>query len=280
MHPKVRNVAWRLGRRLYCAARGEPHLNLPLQNGEIDLARRVVVSVPAESALTIIDVGANVGDWIRPVLDALPPDRLDTSRARLFAFEPAPDTRRLLAQNMAAHSRGGLVSIEDCALSNAAGEAKLTTFAAEAGTHTLRSVDDPKGATSGVVIVKIATLEGFARERGLAHIDLIKIDTEGFDRLVLEGARPLLASESISVAQFEYNHRWVATRSFLKDVFDMVEGLPYFVVRLMPDHVEVIDCWHPELERFFEANYAVVHHGAAERLKIHRGRFDAYNTYA
>jgi hypothetical protein len=97
---------------------------------------------------------------------------------------------------------------------------------------------------------------------------------------VLEGARPLLSAGKISLAQFEYNHRWVATRSFLKDVFDLLEGLPYTVVRLMPDRVEVLDIWHPELERFFEANYAVVHRDVLDRLEVHRGRFDVSNTYA
>ena len=220
---------------------------------------------------------ANIGDWMLPVPDALPPDSLDTARTRIFAFEPVPATRSLLARNIGAHARRALVSIEDRA---PPGEAQMTTFGAEAGTHTLRALADPVGRSSGVVTEKVTTLAEFAVERGLAHFDLIKIDTEGFDRLVLEGARPLLSAEKISVAQFEYNHRWVATRSFLKDVFDMLEDLPYTVVRLMPDRVEVLDSWHPELERFFEANYAVVHRAALERLDVHCGRFDASNTYA
>jgi FkbM family methyltransferase len=280
MNPSIRRLTWRLGRRLYCAARGEPNPNLPLQNGEIDLARRVISSVPATSPLTIVDVGANIGDWLRPVLDALPADRFQGSTTRVFAFEPVPETRAILSRNIAAHARDALVSVEACALSNEAGDAQMTTFDAGAGTHTLRTVSDAGGAATGLVSVKVSTLTNFARERGLSHIDLIKIDTEGFDRLVLEGAQPLFAADRISVAQFEYNHRWVATRSFLKDVFEMLDGLPYAVARLMPDHVELIDGWHPELERYFEANFAVIHQATLPRLAVLRGRFDASNTYA
>ncbi|MBB4200276.1 FkbM family methyltransferase [Rhodoblastus sphagnicola] len=251
-----------------------------MRNGEIDLARRVVSSAPSGSPLIVIDVGANVGDWIRPVLDALPAHRLDTSRTRFFAFEPAPQTRGLLVENIAAHARSALVTIEHRALSNERGEAQMMTFGAEAGTHTLGVGTHACGSASEAVTVEVTTLAEFAGEQGLGHIDLVKIDTEGFDRLVLEGMQPLLAEERISVAQFEYNHRWVATRSFFKDVFDMVEGLPYSVARLMPDHVEVIEQWHPEVERFFEANYAVVRHADLPRLDARRGCFDGSNTYA
>lgn len=280
LRSEIRRLTWRLGRRLYCLARSEPNPNLPLRNGEIDLARRIIAAASTKSDMIVIDVGANVGDWLRPVLDAFPQGSPSISRARVFAFEPVPATREMLARNVQAHARGAIVSIENFALSNAEGEARMTTFEATAGTHTLRTVGDPRQSELGSVLVRVTTLSAFASARGLAHIDLLKIDTEGFDRLVFEGARPLLAAERISVAQFEYNHRWVATRSFLKDVFDMLEGLPYSIVRLMPDHVEFIDGWHPEFERFFEANYAIVHRSSLNTQRVWRGRFDASNTYA
>jgi len=280
MKPMIRRLSWRLGRRLYCAARGEPARNLPLDNGEVDLARRVITSASPEASLVIVDVGANIGDWLRPVLDALPADRLETAQTRLFAFEPVPDTQEVLRQGVKKHPRGNLVSIEERALSNACGKAQMATFGNHGGTNSLCALGQIGELVKGSLTVDVTTLTDFVAERGLDYIDLVKIDTEGFDRLVLEGARPLLAAGRISVAQFEYNHRWIVTRSYLKDVFDMIEGLPYAVVRLMPKHVEILNGWHPELERFFEANYAVVLSTALHRLEVHSGRFDVSNTYA
>jgi ribonucleotide reductase alpha subunit len=38
--------------------------------------------------------------------------------------------------------------------------------------------------------------------------------------------------------------------------------------------------WHPEIERFFAANYALVHDRALGWFDVHRGIFDKANTYA
>ncbi len=56
--------------------------------------------------------------------------------------------------------------------------------------------------------------------------------------------------------------------------------LPYRVARVRRDHIEVFDEWHPELERFFEGNYVVVHEPALAWFDARHGTFDAANTYA
>jgi hypothetical protein len=44
---------------------------------------------------------------------------------------------------------------------------------------------------------------------------------------VIKGALPLLREGRIGVLQFEYTIRWIASRSFLKDIFEIIAGLPY-----------------------------------------------------
>ena len=51
----------------------------------------------------------------------------------------------------------------------------------------------------------------------------------------------LLAAARIDVFQFEYNHRWVYGRSFLKDVFDLAAGLEYQVGKVRVRTVELFD---------------------------------------
>ena len=97
---------------------------------------------------------------------------------------------------------------------------------------------------------------------------------------MLRGARELLREQRIDVLQFEYNHRWVHARAFLKDVFDLVADLPYEVARITPDGLETLPGWHFELERFFEANYLLVRRPALDWFPCRRGGFDASNAYA
>jgi hypothetical protein len=99
------------------------------------------------------------------------------------------------------------------------------------------------------------TLGSYAERAGLEQLALVKIDTEGHDLAVLRGARDLFASQRISVAQFEYNHRWIYARCYLRDAFELFEPLGYRVGKLTPAGVEFYPSWDPELETFIEGNY-------------------------
>lgn len=278
--PAFRRLVWRVGRRLYCEARGEPSYNFPEHNGELYVARSVIAATEREPVLTILDVGANVGDWARPVLEAMPDARLAPGQLSLHLFEPVPQTRSRLVEGLAKIRGGHLARIETCALSDAGGLARMAVLSDTGGTNTLLLDAAVEQEAKAMVEVEKVTLADFAARNGLEQIHLVKIDTEGHDFSVLRGARPLLAAGKVDVVQFEYNHRWIGARAFLKDVFDLVNGLPYRVARVRPGMIEVFEAWHPELERFFEANYVLVKTSAMPWFKAHRGTFDGSNTYA
>ena len=80
------------------------------------------------------------------------------------------------------------------------------------------------------------------------------------------------------VCQFEY-HRWVFARNYLRDVFEFVLKLPYRVAKITPQRVEVYAGWHPELERFFESNWLLLHETALDGFSPRLGLFDGRNTF-
>ena len=90
----------------------------------------------------------------------------------------------------------------------------------------------------------------------------------------------MLADKRIGLFQFEYNHCWISTRSFLRDVFDLVDGLPYHVCKVVPGGIDAYESWHQELETFFEVNYLLVRDDLLDVFDVRRGTFDASNTYA
>mgnify|MGYP006289478469 FL=1 len=274
MTAPARHLAWRLGRRLYCAARGEQRRDVIARNGEAMLQRRAIAATGAARPFTVLDIGANRGDWTASLLAELPPARRAPGRLALHAFEPVRETAALFRDRIDAS--GGAVTLHETALSDSCGEAEIALAGPGAGTSSLHPPEPGLERRR----VPRTPLSALADRLGLAHIHLAKSDTEGHDLRVLAGARPLLEAGRIDLFQFEYNHRWIFARAFLRDVFALIDGLDYRLVRIDPAACTVFDAWHPELDRFFQSNYALVHARALGWLPLRHGRFDRFNVYA
>ena len=81
--------------------------------------------------------------------------------------------------------------------------------------------------------VEIVSLDEFARSRGIEHIDLLKIDTEGAELDVLRGARELIEAGRVGAVQFEFSTRFVLRRTFMRDFCEALASYQFF--RLLPN---------------------------------------------
>jgi FkbM family methyltransferase len=275
--PTLRRLGWRAGRRLYCCARGEPARNEITVDGESYVQACVTKALPLDVPLCVADIGANLGNWTLSLLKLLWRDQAAGRIVRIHLFEPVPATVNRLRASLAGADTCRWTEVHSLAISNANGTAPIRIASSTGGTNSLHAGDlgTPEG---GYVEVETITLADFCQKRKIGHIHLAKSDTEGHDMCVLRGACSLLAEGHVDAFQFEYNHRWVFSRHYLKDVFDFVAGLPYSVARIMPAHIEVLPGWYPELERFFEANYLLVKHDALGWFDVRRPQFHPTNT--
>jgi hypothetical protein len=103
--------------------------------------------------------------------------------------------------------------------------------------------------------VNLNTADQYCQEMGIQHVHLMKIDAEGHDFAVLEGARTMLEKRAIGVVQFEYNALWIESRHYLKDAFAMLQPLGYSLGKVTPGGIEFYPAYHFELESFCEGNY-------------------------
>ncbi|HZP65444.1 MAG TPA: FkbM family methyltransferase [Rudaea sp.] len=259
----MRRLAYRLGRKLYAWGRGET-ANNPSANGEYWLVDKAVPLV--DDGAVFLDIGANRGEWTRYVLEAA---STAGKPLRVIDFEPCSGTRQLLDERFAAERR---VEIVPTALSAESGTATMFSTGAGAGTNSLHRSSGPQAET-----VSVTTLDGFLGERGLARIAFAKIDTEGYDALVLRGARASLGNGVFDLVQFEYNWRWLFTATSLRSVFELIEGTPYRLGRLSGAGLLLFDGWHFELDRFFEGNYVLVRRGSPIEALGTTGWFDKCN---
>lgn len=229
-------------------------------NGEASLQRWMLDLSPRGNRVHVIDVGANVGQWATAMLAAAQEtgrfDDLD-----LHSFEPSSFTFARLSGAL----REQPVSVIRTALSDQSGTSTLHVVAPGAGTNSLHKPPDMPG-TASTEDVPTMTLDAYADRAGLDYISLVKIDAEGHDLAVLRGARRLFGEQRISIAQFEYNHRWVDARFFLRDAFELLEPLGYRLGKLTPVGVEFYPRWDADLETFVEGNYVACEKRIAERL--------------
>ncbi len=221
-------------------------------NGEW-MVQDIILAHRGHAPLTVLDIGAHVGAWSRRLVDAA---RAAKSGITVHAFEPSPRTFRELQSLTARGYRDYIVTV-NAAASNEVGSASLFEVHELAGSNSLHGY---AGRTEGLeeVPVDLVSIDQYSSEAGIRHVELLKIDAEGHDALVLDGARWLLSHWAIEVVQFEYNFRWIGARRFLKDVFDTLEPLGYRIGKVTPSGIEWYPTWGPELETYREANYVAV----------------------
>jgi FkbM family methyltransferase len=229
-------------------------------NGESLLQRWVLDMSPPGRGVSVIDVGANVGRWSATML-AVARRVGRTDDLDLHAFEPSAATFECMARAL----DGQGVSLHRMALSDRPGSSLLHVIASCAGTNSLHA---PPGAPADGPTEEVATttLDSYVGRAGLNAVALVKIDTEGHDLAVLRGAQTLFAGQRISIAQFEYNYRWIDARCYLRDAFELLEPLGYRIGKLTPFGVEFYPRWDADLETFVEGNYLACSALAAEHL--------------
>jgi len=233
-------------------------------DGELALQRAILRTVDPQRAPVIFDVGANIGDWTAALLEAPWPALPRGGQAHLF--EPSPASFRKLQIRFAREIQSGTVVIRQLALSQASGTADLYLSEPTAGTNSLHQ--HPGLDVNERLQIDLSTLDGYCADQGIEHIDLVKVDVEGHDLAVLRGGSGLLRRQSIRVVQFEYNWRWITSRSFLMDAFELVTPFGYRIGKVTPRGIELYDSWHPELENFHEGNYAAIRSGDETRFPL------------
>lgn len=209
-------------------------------NGEATVQRVAL----RDASPVVLDVGAHFGEWSSSLLS------MTTSKLELHAFEPSTHSAVRARQTL-----GDRGEVHELALSDKAGSGSLLVVHEGAGSNSVVPFADPRKAAGKLEQITLDTVDNFCAERQISRVTLLKTDAEGHDLAVLRGASSMLASHSIEFVQFEYNHRWIDARVFLLDAFILLQGYGYRIGKVTPRGIETYVQWHPELEKFVEANF-------------------------
>ena len=190
----------------------------------------------------VFDVGAHSGDYTRLV-------RSLSEQARIFAFEPHPVTFETLAR-VAEETGARAVPV---GLGDQSHALEIYDYADSDGSQHASLYRDvierihKKPATSHTI--RIEPLDSMATDLEVERIDLLKVDTEGHELAVFQGATRLFAERRIDVIQFEFNEMNVMSRTFFRDFMEALADFRLF--RLLPDGVIPLDDYRPTFLEIF-----------------------------
>jgi FkbM family methyltransferase len=130
---------------------------------------------------TVFDIGASTG--IYTLISAL------NNKRKVFAFEPLPAGFRRLNRNIEINGCSNIKTV-NAAVGNYDGDIKL--YIPEGFLPTDSSTLKGFRKANKIITIPAVTLDSFVAENTISRVDLIKMDTEGTEHLVLEGARNIL----------------------------------------------------------------------------------------
>lgn len=142
---------------------------------------------------TVFDVGANVGQSIEHIQSHSP-------NAKIHAFEPG---REAFAQLQASYGNAAGVTLNNLALGSKEGNLDLIENSYSVLCSFLEPGRDALGDVTTRHATPVSTVDAYALKNGIAQIDVLKLDTQGFDLEVLKGAARMLRERRIKLIHIE-----------------------------------------------------------------------------
>lgn len=183
---------------------------------------------------SFVDVGANVGFFSMAMADIL-----RRRRGRALAIEPLPDNFAFLCESIRENGLEETIVAVKAAAGDREGTLDLWQLSTGAIANALplawRGADQQQPPDAERVAVPMATLDVLVERHRISNIRFIKIDVEGAERFVLEGARKILARDRPLVYTEMHRAFSAANASTLAGLVAFADSNAYDVRYLMPD---------------------------------------------
>ncbi len=155
----------------------------------------------------MLDVGANCGAFVLRVAQRA--NQMRKQEFTVYAFEPNPYVFNALRQNLSANPKLSFyVKLEQKGLGAVAGSFGMTFNRKNTGHgHIALNQED------ATCQIQIDTVDRFVKERVQEPVSFLKIDVEGYEPLVLEGAKQTIAKHKPTLF-VEITEAWFRERGY------------------------------------------------------------------
>ena len=141
----------------------------------------------------VFDVGANVGQTVAKI-------RKQLSNPVVHCFEPTPTTFAQLTKRCGKLNN---VYLNNVGLADRVGELELYKLESSEMNSFLLPLEDARGDVVAREVVPVTTIDEHCAQHSIEHIDVLKIDAQGFDLDVIKGARQMIAEHRVHLIYLE-----------------------------------------------------------------------------
>lgn len=213
-------------------------------SGEKKFTNSIILKYKSEK-INIFDVGANIGDYTNNF------NELDNTY-KVYSFEPQPNTFEKLEKRFTNNKN---ITTINFGLGDK--EEKIILY-------DYSSVDgSPHASTNEKVFseinkkkskkyeILINTVDYFIKINNIKKLHLLKVDVEGHEFKVLEGAKESISKGIIENIHFEFTKINIYNHLFFKDYYNILKK-KYNIYRMLPDGLVRIDNFEdPYLQEIF-----------------------------
>jgi FkbM family methyltransferase len=204
---------------------------------EYEMKESFLVSKLVKPGMIVLDVGANIGNY------SILFSRLVGKEGRVYAFEPTPQTFAQLETRLQTYCCENVQTFQTAVFSDN-GVVEFSEFPEEyASWNSIGTpqMPNPENPDEWVAIahreqVPAITLDSFCAEHQISTIDYLKVDVEGAESDVLQGASQLLAAKAIRFIQFEISQKMLEGMGrSAKATFDLLQAYGYECHEILPE---------------------------------------------
>lgn len=206
------------------ALRGMNYRNTHFRtSGEIEVIKLIADKKEINPEVTIFDVGANVGGYTQELV------KYFSGNTKIYSFEPSKNTFGRLMENI---KNSSPVMSYNFGFSNVEKELSLYKDESAPGMASVYHRDLSKIGldTDSYELIKVTTIDKFCSKHGIDHIDFLKIDVEGHEFDVLQGAQRMINEQRIDYVQLEFGEANIDSRHFLRDFYQILPDFTFYRV--------------------------------------------------
>jgi FkbM family methyltransferase len=207
-------------------------------SGETLAAARILSRIERP---VVVDCGANLGNWTEGVRA-----HLGHARGHWLLVEPMTE----YAEKLRVLDN---VGVEQVAVGESPAIMTLHVPDRPSGWMSLHPRGDSFARNERFLTrdVTVVPLDDLLEVSGMTHVDFLKLDLEGHELFALKGARKYLEQGRISALSFEFGSANVNSRTFFRDMWELLGPLGYELYRIVPGGRTVKIVHYDETLEFF-----------------------------
>lgn len=224
----------------------------PERSGEKYLLENLKTVLLLQKRIIIFDIGANRGEYLQEIIN------LFDNKAIIYAFEPLKKAHTFLKKKFINRKN---IKLLNMGLSDKKGSSAIyydedSSQLASLYPRNVVGMTLPAKLSKSEEI-KLLTIDDYCQKNKIQKIDLLKIDAEGHELKILNGAKNMIKKSKVNYIQFEFGGPMIDSKTYFRDIYLLLQP-NYKIFRMLQDGLVEIKKYQEKQEVFLMSNYFAI----------------------